>query len=92
LVVVDIPLLFEIGEWRNVDVIVVVAASFAIQRERVLARPNMTEEKFRGILSRQLPDAEKRQRAHFLIESDQGFEPARRQAMRIVAALRSCHC
>ena len=69
------------------DVIVVVTCDPQIQRERVLARPGMTEEKFNLILSRQMPDEEKRRRADFLIDTGRGLEPARRRVDEIIAAL-----
>jgi dephospho-CoA kinase len=87
LAVVDVPLLLETGGERAVDAVAVVSAPEAVQKSRVLARPGMTEEKFRSVLRRQMPDAEKRRRAHFLILSDRGIEPARRQIGRIVAIL-----
>lgn len=87
LVVLDIPLLFETGRDRDVDRIVVVSAPEAVQRERVLARPGMTEEKFASILARQLPDAEKRARADFIVDSSHGFDHARTQVRRIITGL-----
>lgn len=87
LVVLDIPLLFETGRDRDVDRIVVVSAPPEVQRQRVLARPGMTEEKFASILVRQLPDAEKRARADFIVDSDRGFDHARAQVRRIIAEL-----
>ena len=86
--VVDIPLLYETGAEKEVDKVVVVTASAEVQRERVLARPGMTEEKFRAILARQLPDSEKRRRADFLVHTDEGMEAARAEVRAIVAALR----
>ncbi len=86
-VVLDIPLLFETGGDSRVDRIVVVSASPEIQRERVLARDGMTEEKFEAILSRQVPDAEKRERADFIVDSGAGMEPARKQVHAIIAQL-----
>ncbi|WP_339759483.1 dephospho-CoA kinase [uncultured Hoeflea sp.] len=87
MVLLDIPLLFESGATDRVDVIVVVSCAPEIQRQRVLARPGMTAEKFEAILSRQTPDAEKRQRADFVIDTGQGLEAARQQVADIVAEL-----
>ena len=87
LVVLDIPLLFETKRDRDVDRIVVVSAPADVQRRRVLARPGMTEEKFAAILARQLPDAQKRARADFIVDSDRGFDHARRQVKAIIAAI-----
>jgi dephospho-CoA kinase len=89
MVLLDIPLLFEAGGEARVDVIVVVTCDPQIQRERVLARPNMTEEKLDMILSRQMPDAEKRKRADFLVDTGHGMEAARARVEEIIAALRS---
>ena len=77
LVVLDIPLLFETGADARVDKVLVVTANPSMQRERVMARPNMTVEKFQQILARQMPDAEKRRRADFLVETDNGLERTR---------------
>lgn len=85
--VVDIPLLYETGAEKEVDKIVVVSAAPEVQRERVMARPGMTEEKFRAILARQLPDSEKRKRADFVVHTDRGMEAAREDVRAIVAAL-----
>lgn len=87
LVVLDIPLLYETGAETRVDKVVVVTCDPAVQRERVLARPGMTEEKFALILSRQMPDAEKRRRADFIIDTGRGLEAAREQVEEIIAKL-----
>ncbi len=85
--VLDIPLLFETGGRNRVDKVVVVTASPDIQRDRVLARPGMNEEKFAAILAKQVPDAEKRRQADFIIDTGQGFEAARKAVEAIVAEL-----
>lgn len=77
--VMDVPLLFETGGDGRCDAVAVVSASPEIQRERVLARPGMTPEKFEMIHVKQLPDAEKRRRAHFVIDTGSGFDNARSQ-------------
>ena len=74
--VLDIPLLFETGGETRCDAVLVVTAPAAVQRERVLARPGMTEEQFHAILAKQMPDAEKRRRAHFLVDTGRGFASA----------------
>ncbi|MDR3467274.1 MAG: dephospho-CoA kinase [Xanthobacteraceae bacterium] len=85
--VLDIPLLFETGGERRVDAIVVVTTSAEIQRQRILERPMMTPEKLDAILARQLPDAEKRRRADFVVDTSHGIEPVRRQIGDILAQL-----
>ena len=75
--VVDVPLLFETGGETRVDAVVVVTTSPELQRERILARPNMTGEKLDAILARQMPDAEKRKRAHFVVDTSHGLDPVR---------------
>ena len=77
--VIDVPLLFETGGEKRVDAVVVVTTSAQAQRERILARPNMTEEKLQAILARQMPDAEKRKRAHFVVDTSHGLDPVRAQ-------------
>ena len=86
--VLDIPLLFETGGERNVDVTVVVSAPAEVQRERVLARAGMTPEKFAAILAAQMPDADKRARADFVVETGDGLEPAKARVDEIMRALR----
>jgi dephospho-CoA kinase len=85
--VLDIPLLFETGGHARMDAVVVVSAPEEVQRSRVMARPGMTAEKLDHILARQMPDAEKRAQAHFVVETDKGFDHAFEQVKRIVAAL-----
>jgi dephospho-CoA kinase len=75
--VVDVPLLYETGGEKRVDAVVVVTTSPQIQRERILARDNMTGEKLEAILARQLPDAEKRKRADFIVDTSHGLDPVR---------------
>jgi dephospho-CoA kinase len=82
--VVDIPLLFETGSQDEFDAVVVVSAPADVQRTRVLARPGMTPERLDFILSRQMPDADKRQRADFIIQTDAGLEVARARVREIV--------
>ena len=85
--VLDIPLLFETGGERRCDAVLVVTAPSSVQRDRVLARPGMTEEKFSAILAKQMPDAEKRARAHFLVDTGRGFVSAEAQVRSILACL-----
>jgi dephospho-CoA kinase len=84
LAVLDIPLLFETGREKDVDAVVVVSAPAEIQRTRALTRPGMTQAKLDAILARQIPDAEKRRRAHFIVDSGQGLDHAFAQVRRIV--------
>ena len=86
-VVLDVPLLFETDTYRRCDATVVVSAPAQIQRQRVLERPGMTEEKFSAILSKQLPDAEKRRRADFIVDSSKDYDHARAQVRDILRAV-----
>jgi|SRR5580692_1963233 dephospho-CoA kinase len=83
--VVDVPLLFETGGDSRVDAVVVVTTTPEIQRQRVLTRDNMTGERLDAILARQLPDAEKRRRADFVVDTSQGLEPVRARIRDILA-------
>ena len=83
----DIPLLFETGGGRVFDHVIVVSAPAGVQRTRVLARPGMTAEKFDRILARQMPDAEKRERADFVVDTGGPIEATRRQVDAILACL-----
>jgi len=87
LVVLDIPLLFETGWNERMDAVVVVSAAEEVQRARVLSREGMTSDLFEGILARQIPDAEKRAKADFVVETDKGLDHAFGQVKKIVAAL-----
>jgi dephospho-CoA kinase len=86
-VVLDIPLLFEIGGSSSCDAVVVVSAPAEIQRARAFARPGMTEDKFAALLAKQVPDAEKRARANFIVDSSQGLDHARAQVHDILVAV-----
>jgi dephospho-CoA kinase len=77
--VVDVPLLFETGGEKRVDAVVVVTTSAQNQRERILARGTMSNEALDSILARQLPDAEKRRRADFVVDTSHGLDPVRAQ-------------
>ena len=84
-VVLDIPLLFETGGEKRVDAVVVVSTSPEMQRERVLARGTMDEAKLDAIIAKQTPDAEKRKRADFVVDTSHGLEPVRAQITHILA-------
>jgi dephospho-CoA kinase len=86
-VVLDIPLLFEIGGSSSCGAVVVVSAPAEIQRVRAFARPGMTEDKFAALLAKQVPDAEKRARADFIVDSSQGLDHARAQVHDILKAI-----
>ncbi|MBR0557648.1 dephospho-CoA kinase [Ciceribacter sp. L1K23] len=87
--VLDIPLLFETGANQRVDKVVVVTCDPETQRHRVMARPGMTEEKLRMILSRQMPDEEKRRRADYVIDSGRGMADAKEQVRTVIDGLRN---
>ena len=91
-VVLDIPLLFETAAERHCDAVVVVSAPPEVQRQRAFERSGMTEEKFVALLGKQMPDAEKRRRADFIVDSSQGFDHSRAQVrdiLRVVAKMRA---
>lgn len=85
--VLDIPLLFETGGYKRCDAVVVVSAPADVQRMRAFERPGMSEAKFAAILAKQMPDAEKRARADFVVDTSQGHEAARAQVRDILARL-----
>lgn len=88
LVVLDIPLLYETEAEKRCDYVAVVTAAYEIQKQRVMARPDMTEEKFARILSYQMSDAEKRKRADFIIHTDNGLEASFSEVRKIVEILK----
>src|SRR5437763_13308186 len=77
--VVDVPLLFETGGEKRVDAVVVVTTTPEIQRQRILSRDNMTEEALDALLARQMPDAQKRERADFVVDTSDGLDPVRQR-------------
>lgn len=83
----DIPLLFETGGEENFDHVIVVSAPAKLQRERVMARPGMTREKFEQILARQMPDDQKRERADFVVDTSGDLVETRAQVDRILSCL-----
>lgn len=83
-VVLDIPLLFETGGQERVDAVVTVSAPAAVQRARLLERPGLTEERLEALIANQLPDAEKRRRADFIVDTSQSFDAARAQVADIL--------
>lgn len=87
LAVLDIPLLFETGGRDRVDKVLVVTAPASVQRQRVLSRPGMTEAKLAAILAKQVPDAEKRKMADFVIDTGQGMDAARAAVLAVIDAL-----
>ena len=87
LIVADIPLLFETGAEHTLDKVLVVSAPADIQAARVLARPGMTADKFAAILARQMPDAEKKKRADFVIDTSLSLDNSRDEVRKIIAQL-----
>jgi dephospho-CoA kinase len=85
--VLDIPLLLETGGQSRVDAVIVVSAPADLQRQRVLSRPNMSPEKLDAILAKQMPDAEKRRRAHFVVDTSRSFDFARHRVRGILRAV-----
>ena len=86
-IVLDIPLLFETGGEKRVDAVLVVSAPADVQRARVLSRPGMTAERLDALLARQMSDAEKRARAHFIVDSSRSFDSARAQVLGVLRAV-----
>jgi len=86
-VVLDVPLLFETGGEQGCDAVVVVSAPAELQRRRAFDRPGMTDEKFAALVAKQMPDAEKRRRADFIVDSSQSFDHARAQVRDILQAV-----
>ena len=87
LIFLDVPLLFETGGDRSVDLSIVVSADDARQEMRALARPGMTRDKFRALLAQQMPDSEKRKRAHFVIDTNRDMQATRCEVRDLVRAL-----
>lgn len=86
-VVLDVPLLLEVGGAARCDLVLVVSAPAAVQKARVMARPGMTDAKFAGIMARQMPDSDKRRRAHAVIDTARGVEAAQRDVAALLTAL-----
>jgi dephospho-CoA kinase len=89
IVILDIPLLFEKGSEKFFDAVVVVSAPADVQKARVMARPGMTEKKFRAIMMKQTPDAEKRRRADYVVNTGDSLEDTRREARAVLKAIRA---
>lgn len=87
IVLLDIPLLLEGGSDRRVDAVIVVSTDETIRKARAMSRPGMTEERYSGLLARQMPDAEKRRRAHFIVDTSGDLESTRRQVRGLMRAL-----
>ena len=88
MIILDVPLIYETGGEKNMDAVIVVSAPAEMQRERVLAREGMSPERLDAILAQQLPDAEKRRRADYVIDTGRGLEAARGQVQAVIADLR----
>ncbi len=89
IVILDVPLLFETGGHEHVDAVIAVHAPHHVRRERVLQRPGMTEDKLAAIIARQTPDSVKLEKADYIVETSGGFDDARQQVGKIIAALRT---
>ena len=89
IVILDVPLLFETGGHEHVDAVIAVHAPHHVRRERVLQRPGMTEDKLAAIIARQTPDSVKLEKADYVVETSGGFDDARQQVGKIIAALRA---
>ena len=89
MIVLDVPLIYETGGEKNMDAVIVVSAPAEMQRDRVLAREGMSPERLDAILAQQLPDAEKRGRADYVIDTGRGLEAAREQVVAVIAELRA---
>jgi dephospho-CoA kinase len=89
IVLLDIPLLFETGAEAGIDAVVVASAPASVQRARAMARPGMSAKKFESLLARQLPDVDKRAKAHFVVVTDKGLDHARAQVQMILAEIRN---
>ncbi len=87
IVLLDIPLLFEAGGESRVDIVIVVSTAPEVQKTRVMRRPGMTEERFAAISEKQMPDAEKRRRAHFIVDTTGSFDDTRRQVADVLRAV-----
>ena len=89
MIVLDVPLIYETGGDKNMDAVIVVSAPAEMQRERVLAREGMTPERLAAILAQQVPDADKRKRADYVIDTGRGLESARAQVIEVIKAIRA---
>ena len=89
MIVLDVPLIYETGGEKNMDAVIVVSAPAEMQRDRVLAREGMSPHRLDAILAQQLPDAEKRRRADYVIDTGRGLEAAREQVVAVIAELRA---